>query len=53
MYSTVFFFTSGRGIDDELVRLLFLEEMIKDANLMRILFSARGGFKISQVSRDG
>ena len=36
-----FFFTSGRGVDDELVRLLLVEEIIKDANLMCISFSVK------------
>ena len=35
------FFTSGRGVDDELVRLLLVEEIMKDANLMYISFSVK------------
>ena len=33
----LFFFTSGGGIEDVLVRLSLTEEITKDANLMHIL----------------
>ena len=39
--STVFFFTSGGGVDDMLVRLSLVEEIIKNANLMCISFSVK------------
>ena len=39
-YSTVFL-TSGGGVDDVLVRLSLIEQIIKDANLMRISFSVK------------
>ena len=35
------FFTSSEGVDDVLVRLSLIEEIIKDANLMRISFSIK------------
>ena len=41
IYSTVFFFTSGGGVGDMLVRLSLVEEIIKDANLMCISFSVK------------
>ena len=34
--STAFFFTSGGGVDDVLVRLSLIEQIIKDAMLMSI-----------------
>ena len=40
IYSTVFF-TSGGSVDDVLVRLLLIEEIISDANLMCISFSVK------------
>ena len=41
IYSTVFF-TSGGGVDDDvLVSLLLVKKIIKDANLMYILFSVK------------
>ena len=39
--NTVFFFISGGGFDDVLVRLQLIEKCIKDANLMCILFSIK------------
>ena len=42
IYSTVFF-TSGGGFDDVLVRLSLIDQIIKDANFMRILFSVKHG----------
>ena len=41
IYRTVFFFTSGGGVDDVLVRLSLVKEIIKDANLMCISFSVK------------
>ena len=39
--NTVFFFTSGGGFDEVLVRLQLIEKCIKGANLMCILFSIK------------
>ena len=41
------FFTSGRGVDDELVRQVLVEEIIKDTNLMRISFKHPKKFRES------
>ena len=41
LYTVVYFFTSGVGFDDVLVRLSFIEQIIKDANLMCISFSVK------------
>ena len=38
IYSTVFFFTSGGGVDDMLVRLSLIKKIVKDTNLMCISF---------------
>ena len=40
IYSTAFF-ASGGGVDDVLVRLLLIEQIIKDANMMSISFSVK------------
>ena len=37
IYSTIFF-PSGGGVDDVLVRLLLMEQIIKDVNLICISF---------------
>ena len=39
LYTVLFFFTSAGSVDDVLVRLLLIEEIISDANLMCISFS--------------
>ena len=41
LYTVLFFFTSGGSVDDVLVRLLLIEEIISDANLMCISFSVK------------
>ena len=41
LYTVVYFFTSGVGVDDVMVRLSFIEQIIKDANLMCISFSVK------------
>ena len=41
IYSTVFFFTLGGGVDDVLVRLSLMEQIIRDVNLMCISFSVK------------
>ena len=38
---SIAFFTSGGGTDDMLVRLLLIEQIIKDANWMSISFSVK------------
>ena len=40
-FSSFFFFTSGGGVGDVLVRLLLIEQIIKDANLMNISSSVK------------
>ena len=40
IYSTIFFH-SGGGVDDVLVRLLLMEQIIKDVSLMCISFSVK------------
>ena len=39
--NTVFFFPSGGGVDDVLVRLLLIKQIIKDINLMCLSFSVK------------
>ena len=41
IYNIVFFFPSGGGVDDILVRLSLINQIIKDVNLMRIVFSVK------------
>ena len=42
IYSTIFFFfTSGGDVDDVLLRLTLIEKIIKDTNLMSILFNVK------------
>ena len=41
IYSTVFFFTSGGGVDEVLVRLTLVKQIIKDDSLMCISFSVK------------
>ena len=38
---TTFFFPLGGGVDDVLVRLLLIKQIIKDVNLMCLLFSVK------------
>ena len=40
IYNTVFF-PSGGGVDDVLVRLSLIKQIIKDVNLMCLLFSVK------------
>ena len=40
IYGTIFFH-SGGGVDDVLVRLLLMEQIIKDVSLMCISFSVK------------
>ena len=40
IYNTVFF-PSGGGVDDLLVRLSLIKQIIKDVNLMCLLFSVK------------
>ena len=41
LYTVLFFFSSGGGVDDMLVRLSLVEEIIKDSNLMCISFGVK------------
>ena len=41
IYSTVFFLTSGEGVDDVLVRLLLIKQIVKYANFMCISFGVK------------
>ena len=41
LYTVLIFFASGRSVDDLLVRLSLVAQIIKDANLICILFSVK------------
>ena len=41
IYNTVFFFSSGGGVDDLFVRLSLIKQIIKDVNFMCLSFSVK------------
>ena len=41
LYTVLFFFTSGGGVDNVLVNLSLIKQIIKDVTLMCIVFSVK------------